>query len=172
MSLLSDWNQLLEGKGLSEQQAQAFWNAYLAQEKEIYSAILDGKNTQLKGTVSEFAEAHDLTPELAVGFLDGIGTSLTEALELETFTEDTAFDVTIDFEKLYLNMHKAKAEWLYTLPQWEDILTKEQRQSIKQAYTDSVVYRVKDRIGRNDPCPCGSGKKYKKCCIDKVQPDA
>jgi tetratricopeptide (TPR) repeat protein len=23
------------------------------------------------------------------------------------------------------------------------------------------------KIGRNDPCPCGSGKKYKKCCIDK-----
>jgi hypothetical protein len=25
----------------------------------------------------------------------------------------------------------------------------------------------KDKPGRNDPCPCGSGKKYKKCCIDK-----
>ncbi|MGM0502885.1 MAG: YecA family protein [Bacillota bacterium] len=24
------------------------------------------------------------------------------------------------------------------------------------------------RIGRNDPCPCGSGKKYKKCCINKA----
>jgi uncharacterized protein len=23
------------------------------------------------------------------------------------------------------------------------------------------------KIGRNDPCPCGSGKKYKKCCADK-----
>ncbi len=23
------------------------------------------------------------------------------------------------------------------------------------------------KIGRNEPCPCGSGKKYKKCCIDK-----
>jgi hypothetical protein len=22
-----------------------------------------------------------------------------------------------------------------------------------------------DRVGRNDPCPCGSGKKYKKCCL-------
>ena len=22
------------------------------------------------------------------------------------------------------------------------------------------------KIGRNDPCPCGSGKKYKKCCIN------
>ncbi len=25
----------------------------------------------------------------------------------------------------------------------------------------------KSRAGRNDPCPCGSGKKYKKCCLDK-----
>ena len=27
---------------------------------------------------------------------------------------------------------------------------------------------VKDaKVGRNEPCPCGSGKKYKKCCIGK-----
>jgi preprotein translocase subunit SecA len=26
------------------------------------------------------------------------------------------------------------------------------------------VRRTQDKIGRNDPCPCGSGKKYKKCC--------
>ena len=26
-----------------------------------------------------------------------------------------------------------------------------------------TVYNVK-KVGRNDPCPCGSGKKYKKCC--------
>jgi len=24
--------------------------------------------------------------------------------------------------------------------------------------------RQKKKVGRNDPCPCGSGKKYKKCC--------
>jgi len=23
------------------------------------------------------------------------------------------------------------------------------------------------KVGRNDPCPCGSGKKYKKCCLKK-----
>ncbi len=28
------------------------------------------------------------------------------------------------------------------------------------------------RVGRNDPCPCGSGKKYKKCCMKKDQPEA
>jgi hypothetical protein len=27
--------------------------------------------------------------------------------------------------------------------------------------------RTEPKIGRNDPCPCGSGKKYKKCCINK-----
>ena len=27
-----------------------------------------------------------------------------------------------------------------------------------------VVRRASERIGRNDPCPCGSGKKYKQCC--------
>jgi hypothetical protein len=26
-----------------------------------------------------------------------------------------------------------------------------------------------DKVGRNDPCPCGSGKKYKKCCEEKVK---
>lgn len=26
------------------------------------------------------------------------------------------------------------------------------------------------KVGRNDPCPCGSGKKYKKCCEEKLGP--
>ncbi len=28
------------------------------------------------------------------------------------------------------------------------------------------------KVGRNSRCPCGSGKKYKNCCIDKVQKEA
>jgi SWIM/SEC-C metal-binding protein len=30
-----------------------------------------------------------------------------------------------------------------------------------------TVVHTKPRIGRNDPCPCGSGRKYKKCCMQK-----
>ena len=30
-----------------------------------------------------------------------------------------------------------------------------------------TIRREKPKIGRNEPCPCGSGKKYKKCCIGK-----
>ena len=29
-----------------------------------------------------------------------------------------------------------------------------------------------ERIGRNDPCPCGSGKKYKQCCMRQGSPAA
>jgi len=32
-----------------------------------------------------------------------------------------------------------------------------------------TVRRAAPRIGRNDPCPCGSGKKYKKCCMARDQ---
>ena len=30
-----------------------------------------------------------------------------------------------------------------------------------------VTPRKKNKVGRNDPCPCGSGRKYKKCCLLK-----
>jgi hypothetical protein len=30
--------------------------------------------------------------------------------------------------------------------------------------SDGTIIRTEEKVGRNDPCPCGSGKKYKKCC--------
>lgn len=33
-----------------------------------------------------------------------------------------------------------------------------------QLRTTKPVVRIAPKAGRNDPCPCGSGKKYKKCC--------
>jgi hypothetical protein len=35
----------------------------------------------------------------------------------------------------------------------------------RQRLLDLALNRPKD-VGRNDPCPCGSGKKYKKCCLN------
>lgn len=39
--------------------------------------------------------------------------------------------------------------------------------NFKHASIDTAIrepYRIESKIGRNDPCPCGSGKKHKKCC--------
>lgn len=33
--------------------------------------------------------------------------------------------------------------------------------------SDTMIARKTEKIGRNDPCPCGSGKKYKRCCLNQ-----
>lgn len=40
-------------------------------------------------------------------------------------------------------------------------------QSLEDFYIPEMPVVKPDRVGRNDPCPCGSGKKYKKCCLGK-----
>ena len=98
------------------------------------------------------------------GFLDGINDSLIEPNPIETMDENTKVNLAFDKEKLYKNMVDAKADWLYNLPMWDNIfdeLTKK-RLYLEQKKSGTVI--VGKKVGRNDPCPCGSGKKYKFCC--------
>ena len=99
-----------------------------------------------------------------VGFLDGINDSLKVPNPIETMTEDTEVNLIFDKEKLYKNMVDARADWLYELPQWEKIFDEETRKRLYLEQKQSGTIRKGKKIGRNDPCPCGSGKKYKKCC--------
>ena len=50
----------------------------------------------------------------------------------------------------------------------EDVEAEEEavRKAKEEREKDPEKYRLKagQAVGRNDPCPCGSGKKYKKCC--------
>ena len=38
-------------------------------------------------------------------------------------------------------------------------------EGVESAETVQPIERQETKVGRNDPCPCGSGKKYKKCCM-------
>ena len=69
-----------------------------------------------------------------------------------------------DKELLYKNMVDAKADWLYQLPQWDEIFSEEKRKELYKEQKKSGTVVKPHKIGRNDPCPCGSGKKYKYCC--------
>ncbi len=40
-------------------------------------------------------------------------------------------------------------------------------QFIEEGMREARSIKVQAKIGRNDPCPCGSGKKYKQCCLNK-----
>ncbi|USX08927.1 UPF0149 family protein [Paraburkholderia fungorum] len=38
------------------------------------------------------------------------------------------------------------------------------RQAVHEQKLAATIQRTEPKVGRNDPCPCGSGKKFKKCC--------
>jgi hypothetical protein len=50
-------------------------------------------------------------------------------------------------------------------------LKKESPSSSQPRLDPPVTLQTKQRVGRNAPCPCGSGKKFKKCCINKSSGD-
>ena len=159
MSLYSEWNRLLE----QQEQEHEFWEAFLVKEKETYEKLLENFEVVENGTIEELAKKYGLTLVEMVGFIDGINESLNKSIELEGLEETTHVELDINKEKLYYNMLEAKASWLYTLKQWDDVLSKERRAEIKKEYNKGRI-AVSNKVGRNEPCPCGSGKKYKKCC--------
>ena len=99
-----------------------------------------------------------------VGFLDGINDSLKNPNPIEEMTEDTEVNLEYDMELLYKNMVEAKAHWLYGLEEWDALIPEDRRKELYKEQKSSHTVVKEKKIGRNDPCPCGSGKKYKHCC--------
>ena len=115
-------------------------------------------------TVENLAKTFDVKILSMVGFLDGINESLIKENDLENMKEDTVVSLAYDKEKLYYNMVGAKADWLYNLEEWEPLLSSERRKELYKEQKISTTIVKDKKIGRNDPCPCNSGKKYKQCC--------
>ena len=164
MSLLEQWRESAYSKEMDKAALQKFWGTYFQIEKEIYEKLLENPDEEVKGTVKELAEKYEIEVFTMTGFLDGINDSLKEPNPIEEMEEDTVVSLAFDKEKLYKNMVDAKADWLYELPQWDKIFTAERKKELYRDQKQSGTIRKEKKIGRNDPCPCGSGKKYKKCC--------
>lgn len=162
MSLYKEWQDLMEGQ--TEETFESFWKEYAETESKIYSHILANHNENLKGSVSELVEKFEADKVIFLGFLDGVQTSLNNPFDLEPVSLETEIDLDVDFEKLFFNMLGADADYLYSLPEWEEVLTEEKRIEIVKEFKRSKTVVKEKEPGRNDPCPCGSGKKYKKCC--------
>lgn len=163
MSLYEQWKDIAF-ESESEEEAVKFWNEYCEIEKTIYKKILEGPITTIKGKFSDLAKEYEVENITFMGFLDGINTSTDLKADLEEIDENSNIEFNIDLEKLYYNMLEANADWLFNLPEWDNIFTVERRKEIKKTHNSSKTIVKGEKIGRNEPCPCGSGKKYKKCC--------
>ena len=164
MALLETWRNLAYGDGLDDKKREELWSGYFQIEKGIYEQILSQPEQVITGTVKELAEKYNTEILIMTGFLDGINESLKTPNPVDTIVAESEVTVDIDLEKLYYNMVAAKADWLYNLPQWDALLTEERRKELYKAQKKSMTVVKGKKIGRNDPCPCGSGKKYKQCC--------
>lgn len=165
MSLYEDWQKRCENAQTSQTAYQDFWNKYFEIEKEAYKTVLKAHDNVISGNVEELASRFNMEPDMFIGFLDGANESFSDgAKDIEKLASDDTVYLNFDFEKLYFNMNKAKADWLFGLSEWSSVLSEEKKREITREYRASQIFVREVKIGRNDPCPCGSGKKYKNCC--------
>ena len=169
MALLDEWKKIAYDETKDRNTLKKIWDDYFLKEKETYQKLLSNPDEKVSGTVKELAERYELTLMEMTGFLDGINDSLVEANPIEEMEEDTVVSLDYDKERLYKNMVRAGADWLYNLSEWESIFDEEKRAALYKEEKASHTYHKTVKVGRNDPCPCGSGKKYKHCCMKKDQ---
>ena len=165
MALLDKWRKMAYSETADKNELTELWRKYFEDEKEIYEKLLANPDEKVTGTVKELADKYNVDIMTMTGFLDGIDESLVKANPIEEMEDDTEVSLEFDKEALYKNMVKAGADWLYGLEQWNDIFDEETRKTLyKEQKKSTTVKYDAPKVFPNDPCPCGSGKKYKKCC--------
>ena len=141
MGLLQEWREYAYGVEINSRQGKAIWDKYFAQEKAVYEQLLADPSQVVTGTVKELAEKYQMELNYMVGFLDGINESLKTPNPIEEMEEDTTVTLDIDLEKLYYHMVEAKADWLYELPAWEELLSQERRKELYWEQKKSICQR-------------------------------
>ena len=164
MALLKEWQKVAYDETKDRGTLQRFWANYFNLEKGVYEKLLEEPDVEVKGTVKELAEKYGLSIMEMTGFLDGINDSLVEKNPLDDLEEDTEVNLGFDKALLYKNMVAAEADWLYNLEEWNAIFDEETRKELYKEQKSSTTIVKEQKVYPNDPCPCGSGKKYKKCC--------
>jgi len=129
------------------------FNIVTAVMSEYSIELLDDNDKNLEHLVKVFGD-EDLV-ELYVG-VNVIATYLTEVKNIKY---DEILDISKSVFIFCMAMNSLRKD---------DFINAQKQQNYLSDAANSVAYNV----GRNDPCPCGSGRKYKKCCLnkDKLKP--
>ena len=132
MALLEQWRDMAYSEKANKGDLQRLWSAYFQKERDIYAELLKNPDEVVTGTVKELAEKYSVDIMTMTGFLDGINDSLKEANPIEEMEEDTSVNLGFDKELLYKNMVAAEADWLYNLPEWDEIFDADTKKSSLQ----------------------------------------
>ena len=118
--------------------------------------------------IEAFAQALALRPEAWQEPLDADSKTADAMLGMLALAEIVVGETNLSeavVDKLTRHAPELISDWVVTLYRWRTAKTKPSSKPvsiIEQAPRPLAVPQRK--VGRNEPCPCGSGKKYKKCC--------
>ncbi|MCL4440086.1 MAG: SEC-C metal-binding domain-containing protein [Firmicutes bacterium] len=151
-------------------------NYYPFTKKELFQAGEPGfvdRNSAYIEFVKFILENYEISREEADSITEEcvyavrIGESLKNIVEyLQSRLEINTFDMLQAFSEKIIHLMNNTRQWFLKGHTPEELLPSE-KIHLKPPPVDSpevIDIRTGRKIGRNDPCPCGSGKKFKKCC--------
>ncbi|MFD2445309.1 SEC-C metal-binding domain-containing protein [Bacillus sp. CGMCC 1.16607] len=142
------------------------------EESSVFAlSILSGTKTPLATKVlKELMNEVENEDDLSLVF-EGLCQQLsTEALpEIEQYLKNDPESYMIEIEETAYGFYKVMGLKHRNLKLWKQIAEENEYQFRKHIEKDKKLSTGKpvlnnDKVGRNEPCPCGSGKKFKKCC--------
>ena len=130
--------------------------------------LLDFPRDTHRQTLKELAlkqEQHEEDPHHRMSDVDDAYHQNTDKPEWERFGDPLSFYDPENILSRQIRWSAENEDLLFDDPLFED--------SNDLPYPDDLpppttYVRETPKVGRNDPCPCGSGKKYKKCCLKKL----
>jgi hypothetical protein len=143
----------------------------ISTKARLAEALLAQFKTEAVEPVRQFILSMELDPEVAAAREALLGTSRVLGVdfpEREEWEEESEKISDYDIDESFRQIWEGLARHAETM----ESLAADERAQVAD-FDDSPtpaqqIIRATPRIGRNDPCPCGSGKKYKKCCLNKT----
>jgi preprotein translocase subunit SecA len=165
--------EVLSYDGLRELTWEAVQNRYRAREQELGSETM--RHIE-RGVMLQVIDTQWKDHLLSMDHLkEGIGLRGYGQRDPLTEYKREAFDL---FTEMVDRIKTTAVEWLFKVQ-----LVRESEPERRNPWADAVEHRGEaaatasstaaprhagQKVGRNDPCPCGSGKKYKRCCLLKA----
>ncbi|WHY79926.1 SEC-C metal-binding domain-containing protein [Neobacillus sp. WH10] len=145
---------------------------YLKKPESIIFATSVVENIKTELAVKVLREAYRAAEELGDQdlLIEALCHQLSKAAlpEISTHMENEYLSGMVDIEQVVYSYYSILEEQHPELEEWKHAAFESEmdyRNAQEQTnLLQSLPIRNENQVGRNDPCPCGSGKKYKKCC--------
>ncbi len=151
------------------------WREHLRQLDELRTSVQNATYEQKDPLLIYKFESFNLFKSMIESINSDVVSSLSRLSIAVRNPEEAAADQERQRQRLQMEAARRQAEMAKMQAmhqQLQDVARQQQaqRQAMQNAGQQHVTNPIKaeNRIGRNDPCPCGSGKKYKQCCGKNV----